>query len=665
MTMLRERARPQPSRHAGRPRTRRLFGAEWREGYLFIAPMVILLLALVALPFIDAIRLSFTARHGHSNVFVGWNDYRTLWHDGFFRTALQNTIEFTVYSELFKVTLGLMAALLLHHLKRWKGFATALVLLPWIIPTVVTAVSWRSIFDPLFGSLNYTINELHLGPLLKALHLVQQWPAAWLGDVHTAMPAVIVVNIWKGIPFFTINFLAGLKVLDSQLYEAAAIDGASAWRRFTNVTLPGLRYVMLVSVLLSTMWTFNNFDLVWLMTQGGPGSSTAMYTLYAYQQAIEQLQPGLGSAAAIMLLPISALLIFAAARYLRPGATTTPGRLGRAIAPYARVFWIGPAVLIVALLAWIDGALLVKVAIVLAVLIGFGMLVGRVWELLSARGDRKSAGGRTARLPIWIGMALLLFFVLAPLYWIVITAFKPDLQITTRTSLLWPQRWTFEQFRNLTSNQPFGTWFRNTLIVASVSTAVSVALAAFAAYALARLRFRGGRTLSGTVLLTYMMPGALLFIPLYAILSDLHVIDSLWSLIITYPTFTLPFACWFLMGYFRGIPAELEEAAMTDGATRIQAFTRVILPLMRPALLAIALFTLTNAWNEFLLAFVFITSDGSKTLPLGMQSMIVGDIVPWGQLSAASILISVPVVLAYGFAQRFLVDGLAAGAVKG
>jgi multiple sugar transport system permease protein len=104
---------------------------------------------------------------------------------------------------------------------------------------------------------------------------------------------------------------------------------------------------------------------------------------------------------------------------------------------------------------------------------------------------------------------------------------------------------------------------------------------------------------------------------------------------------------------------------MTDGATRIQAFTRIILPLMRPALLAIALFTLTNAWNEFLLAFVFITSDGSKTLPLGMQSMIVGDIVPWGQLSAASILISVPVVLAYGFAQRFLVEGLAAGAVKG
>jgi multiple sugar transport system permease protein len=665
VTLLRDR--PRTERTPGRrPLTvRRVFGADWREGYLFVGPMVLLMVGLVAFPFIDAIRLSFTARHGSSNVFVGWDDYRRLWGDSFFRTALKNTVVFTAYSEIFKVTLGLMAALLLHHLRRWRGLATGLVLLPWIIPTVVTAVSWRSIFDPLFGSLNYTLNELHLGPLLQKVHLVQQWPAAWLGDPHLAMPAVIMVNVWKGIPFFTINFLAGLKVIDSQLYEAAAVDGATAWRRFLNVTLPGLRYVLLVSTLLSTMWTFNNFDVVWLLTQGGPGSSTAMYTLYAYQQAIEQLQPGLGSAAAIMLLPISAVLIFAAARYLRPGGISGQSRTDRFFDRYGTALLGGLLAVVVGLLVWIDSGLFVRAVAVLAVLIGVGVLLGRGWEFLASLGDRRRSGGLPARVPIWVGMAALLCFVLAPLYWIVVTAFKPDLQITTRTSLLWPSPWTLDQFRNLFSANPFGIWFRNTLIVAGVSTVVAVVLAALAAYALARLRFRGGRSLSGSVLLTYMMPGSLLFIPLYAILSKLHVIDSLWALIIAYPTFTLPFACWFLMGYFRGIPAELEEAAMTDGATRIQAFTRVIVPLVRPALLAIALFTLTNAWNEFLLAFVFITNDGSKTLPLGMQSMIVGDVVPWGQLAAASIIISVPVVVAYGYAQRFLVEGLAAGAVKG
>jgi multiple sugar transport system permease protein len=135
--------------------------------------------------------------------------------------------------------------------------------------------------------------------------------------------------------------------------------------------------------------------------------------------------------------------------------------------------------------------------------------------------------------------------------------------------------------------------------------------------------------------------------------------------VVTYPTFTLPFATWLLTGYFSSIPLELEEAALVDGCTRVQAFRRVVLPLAKPGLLAVALFTLTNAWNEFLFAFVFITKDEYKTLPVGMQSMITGDVVPHGQLAAASLLVSIPVVIMYAFGQRFLTEGLTAGAVKG
>jgi multiple sugar transport system permease protein len=419
-------------------------------------------------------------------------------------------------------------------------------------------------------------------------------------------------------------------------------------------------------VLLSTIWTFNNFDLVWLLTQGGPGSATVLYTLFGYQQAIQQLQPGLGSAASILLLPVSLLLIFGAARYMRPSGTSRLDRHStRFLSRHGRsMLWILVGAL-GALLAWIEVALAAKAAVLLVVLVGVGIGVGRIWEALALHGDGGRARALLARVPIWGAMAALLIFMLAPLFWMVVTAFKSELQITTRTSVLWPAPWTTDQFADLLTANPFGTWFQNTVLVAVASTVVGVVLAALAAYALARLRFRGGNLLSGSVLLTYMLPGSLLFIPLYAILSALHVVDSLWALIIAYPTFTLPFACWFLMGYFSGIPAELEEAAMMDGASRLLAFRRVILPLVRPALLAIALFTLTNAWNEFLLAFVFITADSARTLPLGMQSMIVGDVVPWGQLAAASILVSVPVVVAYGYAQRFLVEGLAAGAVKG
>jgi multiple sugar transport system permease protein len=647
----------------------RLLGPDWRVGYPFVAPMVLLLVGLIAIPFLDAIGLSFTARHGSENVFVGTDNYQRLIGDPFFNTAVSNTIVYTAYSEVFKVSAGLIAALLLHNLRKGRAIVTGLVLLPWVIPTVVTAVSWRSIFDPLFGSLNYLLTQLHLGPLLETLHVLPQWPTTWLADPNLAMPSVIMVNVWKGIPFFTINFLAGLKAIDSQLYEAAAVDGASAWQRFIHVTLPGLKYVMLVTVLLSTIWTFNNFDLVWLLTQGGPGGSTALYTIFAYQTAIQQLQLGLGSAAAVILLPISAILIFVLARYLRSSGDGRgnggSGAVGRALRRIGRPAGYVLLAAFTVFLFTLDESLFLKSAAVVALLVLLGVGCARSSELLSKIGKVGLRGSQFGRIPIWVAVAGLLFFILAPMYWVVVTAFKTDLQITTRTSLLWPTPWTSDQFFNLLADNPFGTWFRNTLIVSLVSMVIGVSLAAFAAYALARLRFRGAPTITGSVLLTYVMPGALLFIPLYQIVSKLGLVDSLGALVLTYPTFTLPFACWFLMGYFRGIPFELEEAAMTDGATRMQAFRLVILPLAKPALLAVGLFTLTNAWNEFLFAFVFITDEGLKTLPLGLQQMIVGDIVPWGQLSAASILISVPVVAAYAYAQKFLVEGLSVGAVKG
>jgi len=655
---------PSLAQASTRPRARRLLGRDWREGYVFIAPMLVLLAALIAFPFGDAIRLSFTARHGPDTVFTGLANYRLLLTDPFFLDSLKNTVVFTVFSEVFKVSIGLMAALMLHHLRRWKGIATGLVLLPWVIPTVVTAVTWRSFFDPLFGGLNDIITTLHLGPLLVSLHVVQSWPAAWLADAQLAMPAVVLVNVWKGIPFFTINFLAGLKALDSQQYEAAAVDGAGVLRRFSNVTLPGLRYVIMVTTLLSTMWTFNNFDTVWLMTQGGPGNATALYTMYSYQTAIQQLQPGLGSAAAMLVLPVSAVLIFLLARHLMPGSprTRTDGqRSGRGA---RTALWIIIALVVLGV-AWIDLDMVVKGAVLLAVLIVLALLLGWANEQLSVFARVRARWHSLGRVPIWIGMALLLLFVLIPVFWVVVNAFKTDNQLTRGVSMLWPQPFTLGQFGQLFQQTPFGDWFRNTVVVAMVSTVVGVVVAAIAAYALSRMQFRGGRTITGTVLLTYMMPAAMLFIPLYAILSALHVINSLWALMISYPTFTLPFACWYLMGYYRGLPTELEEAAMTDGATRLQAFRLVILPMVKPALLAVGLFTLTNAWNEFLLAFVFITNNNLMTLPVGMQSMIVGDVVPWGQLSAASIVTSVPVLIAYGYAQRFLVEGLSVGAVKG
>ncbi|MEK8108594.1 carbohydrate ABC transporter permease [Micromonospora sp. M12] len=254
--------------------------------------------------------------------------------------------------------------------------------------------------------------------------------------------------------------------------------------------------------------------------------------------------------------------------------------------------------------------------------------------------------------------------MLGPLYWIAVTAFKSEGQVVMRTDDLWPTPWTMEQFTALFANQPFGRWYLNTLLVSAASTAVALVCAALAGYALARLRFRGAQGFTVTVLLTYVMPGALLFIPLYQMLIGARLTDSLWSLVVTYPTFTLPSppGCWWgtsrrsLSSWRRprwstAAPASRRSAGWCSPRQARAAGRRALHPDQR--------------LERILFAFVFITKDEYKTLPVGMQSMIAGDVVPQGQLAAASLLVSIPVVIMYALGQRFLTEGLTAGAVKG
>jgi multiple sugar transport system permease protein len=665
------RQAPAPAKRASPPpgpgsltAIQRRLGRDWRLAAVFLTPTAVLVGVLVLVPIVRSVITSTTERHGADNVFVGLGNYAALAGDEQFRTGVVNSFVFTAYAEIFKVVLGLAAALLLHNRRRGRAVLTGLLLVPWVVPTVVTAFSWRSLLDPIFGSVNALLTSSGIGPLLETLHLVDTWPAGWLSDPSLAMPSVILVNVWKGVPFFTICFLAGLKAIPTDQYEAATIDGASAWQRFANVTLPGLRHVITVTVTLSSIWTFNNFDLIWLLTQGGPGDVTAPYVLVAYSKAILQLQYGAGAAVTLVMLPIIGALVFFLVRLLRQDNGNAPPRAPRWTGPTRRALPWGVAVAVAALLAWASPQIFWKAAVILAVILLIAAGVGRLVSGLQARGGRR-ASSLVSGVGSGVALAGLLAFVLGPLYWIAVTAFKSEGQVVARVHDLWPTPWTWEQFGALFTDQPFGRWYLNTLMVSAASTAVALICAVLAGYALARLRFRGAQGFTVTVLLTYVMPGALLFIPLYQLLIQLRVTDSLWSLVLTYPTFTLPFATWLLTGYFSSIPVELEEAALVDGCSRVRAFGRVVLPLAKPGLLAVALFTLTNAWNEFLFAFVFITKSEYKTLPVGMQSMIAGDVVPQGQLAAASLLVSIPVVVMYALGQRFLTEGLTAGAVKG
>jgi multiple sugar transport system permease protein len=628
-------------------------GRDWKVALPFVLPLVIIMAGLIFWPFINAILLSFTTRNiiTRTDQFVGLKNYQLLWKDADFRGAVNNTILFTVVSIVCKFVVGMTIALLLNSKLPFRNLLTGIMLLPWIVPEVVTAMAWRSIYDPIFGGLN---------PILLNLGLIDH-PRGWLSEPQLAMPSVISVNIWKGIPFYTILLLAGLKAIDKELYEAAEVDGADAVKRFRHITLPGLKYVIIVTLLLSTISTFNTFGLVYLMTGGGPGGVTRLYSILAYERAIVGLRFGPGAAVALSMAPVLAIFILLLARFMRhdPASRTDETRMDRAF-------------------GWVGGGLNVVLDVIFWPVEQLAQGVIRLLAVLSApfKASRSAVTRtqplfkRAQREQLGVGLRMLLllpllFFVLFPFYWIIITSFKTDLQIQQYRSIFWPEPWTIEQFQSLLLKTPYLTWFRNTVIVATTSTVLSVSLAALAGYALARLKFLGANMLTTVLLITYLLPGALLFIPLYRILVNLGIINSYAALIVTYPTFLMPFATWVMLGYYRSIPEDLEDAAMIDGATRLGAFLRITLPLAAPALLSVTLFAFTNAWNEFLFAFVFITSESLKTLPVGLQLLVFGDIYPWGKMMGAALLMAIPVMIVYIYAQRYLVEGLTAGSVKG
>jgi multiple sugar transport system permease protein len=255
--------------------------------------------------------------------------------------------------------------------------------------------------------------------------------------------------------------------------------------------------------------------------------------------------------------------------------------------------------------------------------------------------------------------------VLFPFYWMTITSFKGEEQMRSLASMFWPSPFIVENYQQLIGKTEFVSWYANSVIVSVASTILATAVGTVGAYALARLKFLGRGFMASATLITYLVPPSILFIPLYAQIKTLGLSNSLYGLVLSYPSFTVPFVTWLLMGYFESIPEELEESAMIDGATRFGAFRRIILPLAAPGVLAAALYAFTQAWNEFLYSLVFITDARLRTLPVGLASFITGDVYGWGYLMSGAVLTTLPVIAAYMYLQKYMVEGLTAGSVKG
>src|SRR5437870_2709716 len=292
-----------PSVCAGSPRrgpiTRLLEDERWLAMTLLL-PTIALLGLFIAYPFVEGVRLAVTdTKVGIPGHFVGLQNFEKIWSDDIFHVAVQNTCVYTAVATVFKLALGLWLALLLNHNFKGKAYTRAFILLPFIIPTVLSTLAWKWMFDPTFSVINWML--FRLGLIDGRIN--------WLGDPNLALISVIIVDIWRGLPFYAISLLAGLQTISPELHEAAAIDGARAWQRFRHITWPLLLPVTLVIVLFSVIQTFAGFQLIYVLTGGGPANATQVFATYAYQIGIGTGLLSEGATISLAVFPVLLLVV--------------------------------------------------------------------------------------------------------------------------------------------------------------------------------------------------------------------------------------------------------------------------------------------------------------------------------------------------------------------
>jgi multiple sugar transport system permease protein len=268
-------------------------------------------------------------------------------------------------------------------------------------------------------------------------------------------------------------------------------------------------------------------------------------------------------------------------------------------------------------------------------------------------------------LAAYVMLAILALWTIFPFYWQLATSLRSDVDLYSPTVSLVPKALTADHYAKVFgARSEFSTQLVNSIIVALATTVVAIVVGSMAGYALTRLTFLGRAGLARVLVYAYLAPGTILFIPLFVMMNSLHLRDSLFGLTLAHLTFSVPFATWMLMGYFKTLPIELEEAAMVDGASRLQALRMIVLPLSAPAVVVVAVFAFTLSWNEYLYALVLVQARAKMTAPIGLTNYVIGDVFYWGQMMAAATIMSIPPLLLYLFGQRWVIAGWTAGAVK-
>ena len=584
--------------------------------WVFLAPYLVLFVGFVLAPAVYGFWISL---HDYDYTlpgkpFVGLDNYAKLWSPDSvvfadFWNSMKATGIFTVLSVPLLLTLPLGVALLMNNRFRGRNLFRALYFAPYVLGVAVVAVLWRFLLDTNIGLVNQYLGAIGLP---DATGWLTSTPAAWV--------SLVGVTVWWTLGFNAVIYLAGLQDIPAELYEAARVDGANAWQSFRNVTLPGLRPVLLVRDDGDHHRLGQHVRAVLPDDARRARRRDAHGHLLHRRHRAAQLPDGRRCR-----------------HELRPHPLPHAAQRGRVLA-------------------------VPREAVVMSSL---------TQEAPTAQQDvtsaprRRPGRSRTRTVLRYVLLVALALVFVSPLVFMLVTSFKSRVEAAGVPPTWVPAHPTTQAYRSIlgSGGTPVLRWFANSMVAAAANSALVVVTAAMAAYPLARMRFRGRGVVFGLIVATLFVPPVILIIPNYLIVGDLKWLDTLAAVIV--PTAASAFGVFFLRQFFLSLPAELEEAARLDGANLFQIFTRVVLPLSKPALVTLAVLAFLTNWNDFLWPVYVLFSPESQTLPAGLSTLQSANNVRYDLLMAGAVIASLPVLVLYCFAQRFIIEGVSRSGLKG
>ncbi len=622
-----------PKIEVATPRRRR-FRTVPTFAYLSVAPVLVLMVLIVGIPLLYSLYLSFNSTNPITKkwIFVGFANYGRVFQNMDFWAALGRTAYFSVLAVVGTTVLGILFALVLNQRFLGRGLLRSVVLIPWAMAPVSIGVLWSFIYAGNFGLLNGLLHDLGLGSLATA----------WFGDGFRALNLVAITQIWNQAPLTALMMLSALQSMPTNLHRAAMLDGAGPVKRFFSITLPWLKSSLLFSTIVSTINALMTFDIIWIMTRGGPGAATTTLSWLGYVQSFQFLRFGEGAATLYVLTMLSlalAVLYFFVLSPKKPKpASETSGD------PVQTVTRARPA-----------------------------MVVIPMWKIRPFL--RPTTQRNLARLFFGMGVVAIFLWSFLPVAILIMISLSPATDLIRTPPSVFPSSLTLENYRMVLMAQgttsvqaqrvPVALF--NSFVIGVIVSVINVALGTFAGYGFARFANRRFFAISlWGLLLTRMVPALTLVLPFFIMFRSMGLIDTYLGVVIAYSTILMPLAAWMMKASFENMPASLERAAQIDGCSRWTMFTRVLVPIVRPGIIAAVIFCFLVSWNEFLFAMILTTTMKTQTIPVIIAGFLnQARFYEYGPMFAASVLAILPPIAIAFFFQRYLVQGALSGAVKG